>query len=86
MQKPEADYHLKGSNLKNPFSTGKTMRHLMLLAAFAGSIALIGCESEKTTSTTSDTSNVTFDYFQDAEFESTIKANDTVVVMFTADY
>jgi len=68
------------------------MRHLLLLAAVIGSIALIGCgpdtskTASKTKSETSDTSKVTFDYFQDAEFDSTIKENDTVVVMFTADY
>ena len=65
------------------------MRYLLLLAAVIGSIALIGCESDASTTasnTEPEASKVTFDYFQDAEFESTIKANDTVVVMFTADY
>ena len=64
------------------------MRHLLLLAAVIGGITLIGCgpDASTTESKTSETSKVTFDYFQDADFDSTIKENDTVVVMFTADY
>ena len=70
----------------------KTMRHLLLLAAIMGCITFAGCnpkpspDTSQTKPDTSKTSKVNLDYFQDADFESTLKENAVVVVMFTADY
>ena len=57
-----------------------------------GCITFAGCspkpspDTSQTKPDTSKTSKVNLDYFQDADFESTLKENAVVVVMFTADY
>lgn len=62
------------------------MRHLLTLAAVVGIIILTGCDPNSSQTKPETTSKIALDYLQDAEFESVIKENTLVVVMFSATW